>query len=195
MTSMRRIQSSGNNERAAQAVTAELAAQLEDADAMAGLYRLAEAYARVPRDSLVVRELVWEVVEDLLTGDTPRNSEPIPAQLRAEVRRRANRVRRRARAQETIVPIEDAASALIADVEPDEPSAPEPADLVIRIREYARGDDAVQQLLALYNRGLVSRRSALHAGMTTWGYRAARERLVAYAHLAVSAASAAKPEP
>jgi hypothetical protein len=192
---MRRIQSGGDNERVARTNTAVLTAHLDDTEAMAGLYRLAEAYARVPCDSLVARELVWEAVEDLLTGDTPRHSEPLPAQLRAEVRRRANRVRRGARAQETIVPIDDAASALIADAEPDEHSATDPADLVIRIREYARGDDAVQQLLALYDRGLVSRRSALHAGMTTWGYRAARERLVAYAHLAVSAASAAKPEP
>jgi hypothetical protein len=49
----------------------------------------------------------------------------------------------------------------------------------------------VQQLLALYDREIVTRRDVLDAGMTEWVYRAARERLTRYGELARSGASPA----
>ena len=121
------------------------------------------------------------------------------------MRRRANRLRkanrprskRRNATRPEFVPLDKApASALV--VAPlqealDDDSAPDTAELVPRIREYAREDEAVQRLLALYDRGIVLRRDVLRSGMTQGGYRAARDRLARYAEMALLAASTSLP--
>jgi hypothetical protein len=72
----------------------------------------------------------------------------------------------------------------------------DPEELVSRIREHARQDQPAQQLLALYVRGIISRRDVLKNGMTAWTYRAARERLAAYAATAAyGAATSATSDP
>ncbi|TMQ23045.1 MAG: hypothetical protein E6J91_00670 [Deltaproteobacteria bacterium] len=168
------------------AARAAVDAQLRDADAMAALYRIAERYARVRRDSWVAHELVWDVLGDLLLGDLPYDPErPFAPQLQREVRRRANRFRR---TQPSALVLDSRHEALESDDQPLDPG-----ELVSRIREQARGDEPAQQLLALYDRGHTSRRAVLSTGMTEWVYRAARKRLVGYA--AVAAAATATPTP
>ncbi|HXG96295.1 MAG: hypothetical protein E6J90_00475 [Deltaproteobacteria bacterium] len=186
------------------AARAAVDAQLRDADAMAALYRIAERYARVRRDSWVAHELVWDVLGDLLLGDLPYDPErPFAPQLQREVRRRANRFRRTQRPQRDatqpmLIALDKAPpSALVLDsrheaLESDDQPL-DPGELVSRIREQARGDEPAQQLLALYDRGHTSRRAVLSTGMTEWVYRAARKRLVGYA--AVAAAATATPTP
>jgi hypothetical protein len=184
-----------HNERAV--VSAALTAILDDDKAMSRLYRTAEMYARVPGDSTTVRELVWDVVGDVLLGemscDLARDLYP---QLEDVVRRRANRMRRDAQ-RAAFIPLDEAPSdALAIDAGPhgtevDEDSAPKSAELVARIREYARDDDAVLQLLEHYQQGLVLRREVLGTGMTQWAYRAARKRLAAYAAMAANVARSA----
>jgi hypothetical protein len=183
------------NERAV--VRAALTAILDDGKAMSRLYRTAEMRARVPGDSMAVRELVWDVIGDVLLGEVACDlARDLYPQLEDEVRRRANRVRHDAQHAAFIRIDEAPADALAIDAEPhstevDEDSAPDVAELVARIREYARDDDAVLQLLDHYERGLVLRRKVLGTGMTQWAYRAARERLVAYAAMAANAARSA----
>jgi hypothetical protein len=194
---MRWIETEGvtHNERAM--VRAALTALLDDDEAMARLYRTAEAYSRVPGDSPIVRELVWDVVGDVFLGDVTCDlARALSPQLEGEVRRRANRVRRDAR-RTTSIPVDKApADALVLEAEPhitevDEDSAPDVAELVTGIREYARDDDAVLQLLEHYERGLIVRREVLGARMTQWCYRAARERLATYAAMVEAAARSA----
>ena len=172
-----------------------LAGLLRDDDAMQRLYRVAERGARWPRGSLRVREIVTDVIEDMAIGDTVCDPErPLVPQVRDEVRRRAKRERRGA-PRVSFIELGDApASALIADADQhsgsrDAPDVPDAAALVRSIREQARGDVPVLQLLAFYERGIVARRDVLRAGMKPWVYRAARERLTAYAAIAVAGAS------
>lgn len=170
-----------------------LAAMLRDAEAMAKLCRSAERYARVPRDSAVARDLVWDVVGDVLLGAVTCASErPLAVQLGKEVKRRAKDLRRKA-SRTTTIPLEDASpTAFAVDAEPsslgdDEHGPLDAADLLSQIRAYARDDRPARQLLALYERGVVLRRDVLCAGMSEWAYRSARERLVGYAVRAKSA--------
>lgn len=170
-----------------------LAAMLRDAEAMAKLCRSAERSARVPRDSAVARDLVWDVVGDVLLGAVTCASErPLAVQLGKEVKRRAKDLRRKA-SRAMIMPLEDAEpSAFAIDAEPislgDDNHGPlDAADLLSQIRAYARDDRPAQQLLALYERGVVLRRDVLCAGMSEWSYRSARGRLVGYAVRAKSA--------
>ena len=194
---MRWIKTEGltHNERAV--VRAALTAILDDDKAMSRLYRTAEMGARLPGNSTTVRELAWDVVGDVLLGEVACDlARDLYPQLEDEVRRRANRVRRDMQ-RAAFIPLDKApADALVLDAEPhgtevDEGSAPDAAELVARIREYARDDDAVLQLLEHYERGLVPRREVLGNGMTQWAYRAARERLAAYAAMAANAARSA----
>ena len=183
-----------------------LAAYVRDDEAIQHAYRLAERQGRLPRDSLVARELVTDVIEDMFMGtETCHLERPLAPQIERHVRRRANRLRkanrprskRRNATRPEFVPLDKApASALV--VAPlqealDDDSAPDTAELVPRIREYAREDEAVQRLLALYDRGIVLRRDVLRSGMTQGGYRAARDRLARYAEMALLAASTSLP--
>ncbi len=184
-------------------VRTALDALLRDAEAMATLHRTAERYARVRRGSWEAGDLVWDAIGDLLLGGLPCDlARPLGPQLEHEVRRRANRWHRGKRPrrelrQPVFVGLEKApTSALVLDA-PQETDdigqGPDPEELVSRIREQARHDEPALQLLALYSRGIVSRRDVLNSGMTAWAYRAAKERLVAYATTAAAAAWAATP--
>jgi hypothetical protein len=162
---------------------------LRQHDAVTQLCRIAARHARVPRDSVGACELVWEVLGDVSLGVVPCDPEHINTQVRREVRRRANRLRRGRSADAAWISLEDLSpsalrEALASRDTGDRAAAPYAAALIARIRAYAIGDDAVQELLGLYERGLVLRRDALSAGMTNWIYRAARERLMAYADMA-----------
>ena len=164
-----------HNERAV--VRAALTALLDDGKAISRLYRTAEMCARLPGNSTTARDLVWDVAGDVFLGEVACDlALDLHPQLEDEVRRRANRVRRDAQ-RAAFIPLDEApADALIIDAEPhgievDEDSAPEAAELVTRIREYAHDDDAVLQLLEHYERGLVLRREVLGNGMTQWSYR------------------------
>jgi hypothetical protein len=150
----------------------------------------------------VARDLVWDVIGDLLLGDLSYEPErSVIPQLQQEVRRRANRWRRANRprrdaAQPMLIALDQAPTgAIVLDTRQQNldggDQALDPAELVSRIREQARGDEAAQQLLALYDRGVFSRRDVLATGMTEWVYRAAKERLVAYAATAAAASTAA----
>jgi hypothetical protein len=163
-----------------------------------GLYRTAARYARLPPDSFLVRELVADVIEDMLMGNTPCTPDrSLAVQLADEVRRRANRLRRDA-LRASFIPLEQAPSgALVTATEQhgtkdDGNGVSDAAEVVARIREYARADEAVQRLLGLYERGLTLRRQVLAGGMTEWAYRTARERLAAYATMAVRCGGVAR---
>lgn len=194
---MRWIKTDGLTHNEQAVVRAALTALLDDDKAISRLYRTAEMCTPVPGYSTTARELVWDVVGGVFLGDVPCDlGRDLLPQLEDAVRRRANRVRRDAQ-RAAFIPLDEApADALAIDGEPhgtevDEDSAPEAAELVARIREYAREDDAVLQLLEHYEQGLVLRREVLGTGMTQWAYRAARERLAAYAAMAVTAARTA----
>jgi hypothetical protein len=164
---------------------------------MQQLHRFAERLVRQPRNSLVARELVMDVIEDMLMGEVKCDPErKLGPQIEREMRHRANRHRkakgrRRSRrgalwGPHDFIPLDEApASALIVDPpqesDGEDEDVPDPAELVPRIRERARDDASALQLLALYERGIVLRRDVLCAGMTEWVYRAARERLARYA--------------
>jgi hypothetical protein len=122
-------------------------------------------------------------------------------QRRANRLRRANRPggKRRGPPRPEFIPLDKApASALVVDPLPEradeeEDNAIDPAELAERIRDLARDDGQVQQLLALYDREIVARRDVLDAGMTDWVYRAARDRLTRYGELARACASTVAP--
>ena len=77
---------------------------LRDADQMALVHRAAEIAARVPRGSLVARELAADVITDIYCGMLAGNSEQkLTSLVIDEVRRRAKRTRKHARKH---VPIE-----------------------------------------------------------------------------------------
>ena len=193
-TSVERTRSTESN-----LVGESLAAYMRDADAMQQLHRLAERHGRLPRDSVLARELVADVIEDMFMGEVRCDLErTLAPQIEWHVRRRANRLRkvnrsvrgRRGALRPEFIPLDDVPrSALVANPPPD---ALDAAEVASRIRELARDDEAVQQLLALYDRGVVLRRDVLAAGMTEWIYRAARDRLTEYAVLAISATSTAE---
>jgi hypothetical protein len=186
-----------------------LAAYVRDDEAIQHAYRLTERQGRLPRDSLVARELVTDVIEDMFMGEATCDLErPLAPQIERHVRRRANRLRkanrpgrrRRGAPRPEFVPL-DKAPASVLVVAPlqealealDDDSAPDAAELVPRIREYASEDESVQRLLAFYDRGIVLRRDVLRSGMTQGIYRAARERLARYAEKALRAASTSPP--
>lgn len=195
-----------------------LAAQMRDAERMQQLHQLAAKYARSSPDSPIAHEIVTDVIEDMLTGDA--SSDPardILPQIVAHVIGRAKRRRkpnalplpdderprkRRHLSPPVWVPLERAPpDALVSDtsaLRPGEGSHPDidPVELVGRIRHLAKDDEPALQLLALHERALkgrkrLMRRHVLQAGMTDWTYRAARERLLAYAATAASATAGA----
>jgi hypothetical protein len=171
-----------------------LASVVRDREAMLGLQRIAERYARLPRDSYLARELVADVIYDVTVGDAKCDAaQPMSRQLERHVQRRAARLResdssRRPR-RPRFVPLDEApGDTLVIDAHPlsflDESQDIDPADWVARIRVYATGDDGVQQLLAFYDQSIFSRRDVLEMGMKEWVYRAAREKLLGYATVA-----------
>jgi hypothetical protein len=173
---------------------------MRDADAMQQLHRVAERHGRLPRDSPLARELVADVIEDMFMGEVTCDLErTLAPQIERHVQRRANRLRkanrlgrrRRGGLRPEFIPLNEVpGTALVADPPQD---APDAAEVAPRIRELTRDDEAAQQLLAFYDRGVVLRRDVLAAGMTEWVYRAARDRLAGYAVLAISAVSTAEP--
>lgn len=180
-----------------------LAAHMRDVESLQQLHRLAERHGRLTRDSLLARELVADVIEDMFMGEMKCDPERMLApQIERHVLRRANRLRkanrpsrrRRGAPRLELIPLDEVPrSALAAEPPQDSPDAPGAAEVVSRIRELASDDDAAQRLLAFYGRDVVLRRDVLAAGMTEWGYRAARDRLAGYAALATSSASMAEP--
>jgi hypothetical protein len=177
-----------------------LEALLSDAETMGSLHAIAESHAREPRDSASARELVLEAIADVLLGTISCDpSRSLAVQLAREVRRRTNQKRRADRSRHdprvALVPLELASVGPFADGIDEaidgssEHWSLDAADVVAKLREHARDDGSVLQLIALYERGLVSRRQVLGAGMTEWAYRTARERLTAYATLALSDAA------
>lgn len=138
--------------------------------------------------------------------DQPREFPPDVVQraVKRHVLRRAMRLRktgdtrpgRRGVPRVKLMPLDEApAIALAIDALPGGPDrseqdVPDAAELVSRIREYARGDAEALRLLELYLRDVVTRRKVLREGMTAWSYRTARERLVHYATMALCADAA-----
>ena len=57
-----------------------LVAYMRNEGAMMGLYRIAERYAHVPRGSLIAKEIVSDVIEEMWAGDVnvPDTSELAP---------------------------------------------------------------------------------------------------------------------
>jgi hypothetical protein len=185
-----------------------LAAYVRDDDAMQRAQRLAERHGRLPQGSFAARELVTDVIGDMLTGDLKSKPEQAVApQIEKHVQRWANHLRhaqgpprdrgprksrRRARQRPQFVPLDEApASALVVDgpqhgLDREQEGVLDATEVVARIIAYARGDDAVRQLLELHDRGLHLRRDALDAGMTDWIYRAAWKRLTEYATAALA---------
>lgn len=156
---------------------------------MQRLYRVAERHGRLPRDSPVARELVTDAIDDLILGETPCDPDgDLPAQLERHVRRSANRWRK---GRPELVPLSKAPpSALVIEPETGDDAerrSPDAVAVVSRIRADACEDEPVRQLLALYARDITQRRDVLRNGMTEWTYRAARDRLVAYAERAMAA--------
>lgn len=194
-------------DRACRVVTESLSAFVRDAAAMQQLYRLAERSGRLPRDAIEAREVVTDVIEDIFMEEAKCDPEKeLAPQVARHVRRRANRLRkanrpsgrRRGPPRPEFIPLDKApASALGVDPPPEraaeEDNAIDPAELAERIRALARDDGQVQQLLALYDRGIVARRDVLDAGMTDWVYRAARHRLTRYGELARAGGFTAMP--
>jgi hypothetical protein len=181
-----------------------LAKVMRDVREMEKLHRLAERYGGLPRDSPNAEQLVLDVIEDVFSGDAKCdvNSEQAPQQLRRHVVRHSCRYRNAARSglkkrpRPVFVALEKAPPSALG-IEPaqrylyDDDHVPfDPAELLPLLREYSREDGAVRQLLAHYERGEVSRRELLAAGMTEWVYRAARKRLDVYAERAMRAISA-----
>lgn len=194
-----------------------LDAYARDRDAMQRVHRLAERYGRLPRDSFSARELVSDVLGDMLEGELRYDAaQAVGTQVEKYVQRRAGRMRdaegqprsrgprksrRSARYKPTFIPLDDAPPGAFA-VEPPQGILDEsqhdtfdPAELVPRIRERAMTDEAAQQLLAIYDRELYLRRDALDNGMTDWSYRVARERLIEYALEAMMACSSNAEQP
>jgi hypothetical protein len=181
------------------ALADSLAAYVRDGDAMQQAHRLAERHGRLPRDSFTARELVADVIADMLIGESTCEPErALAPQIEREVLRRAKRLRKINRPQGTrrqalrpeFVPLEMApANALMVDPiqgELDGDGAFDAAELVSRIRELAGDDGVVLQLLTLAERGIVLRRDVLGVGMTLGVYRAARRRLASYAEVALA---------
>lgn len=184
-----------------------LADFVKDTNAMQQAHRLAERHARLPRDSFAARELVADVIGDVLDGGLAcRPDQAIAPQVESHVRRRANRLRKAENPQRTrtslrrdmrpiFVPLDMAPpSALLVDALPHslDHHTLDPVELVARIRDLVSGDATARQLLAFYERGL-SRREVLDAGMTEWAYRAARDRLAEYATVAADAMTEVAP--
>jgi hypothetical protein len=194
-------------DRACRVVTESLSAFVRDAAAMQQLYRLAERSGRLPRDAIEAREVVTDVIEDIFMEEAKCDPErELAPQVARHVRRRASRLRkanrpggkRRGPLRPEFIPLDKApASALVVHPSPEhaaeDDNAIDPAELAEHIRALARDDGQVQQLLALYDRGIVARRDVLDAGMTDWVYRAARERLTRYGDLARTCAFTAVP--
>jgi hypothetical protein len=195
-------------DRVSRVATESLSAFVRDASAMQELYRLAERSARLPRDAIEAREVVTDVIEDIFMGEAKCDPErELAPQLARHVRRRASRLRRAKRPggnrrgppRPEFVSLDKAPANVLAvepppeTMEESEDDAADPAELAARIRDLARDDDPVQQLLALYAREIVARRDVLDAGMTDWVYRAARDRLTGYGEL-VRSGMPASPE-
>ncbi|MGH9886651.1 MAG: hypothetical protein ACREBE_14045 [bacterium] len=183
-----------------------LAAYRRDTVAMDRVHRLAEAHGRWPRDSYLAREVVTDVIGDIFVGELGCNLDrPLAPQIEHYVQRQARRLRnpdaqprsrgprksgRSSRLRNRVVPLDMApASALAVDppqeqlIEPGY-AAIDPVEWVSLIRDRAAGDDAAEQLLAIYDREIYPRRQVLDAGMTKQSYRTAKERLVQYASAA-----------
>ena len=110
---------------------------MRDADAMQQLYRVAERHGQLLRDSLLARELVTDVIEDMFVGEVTCDlARTLAPQIERHVRRRANRRRkanrpgrkRRGALRSEFIPLEEAPrSALVADLPQDAPDAAEEA--------------------------------------------------------------------
>lgn len=176
-----------------EAVADLMAALARDADAMLRLHRVAERYGRFPRGSFQAREVVADVINDVVGGDLKCDPErALGRQVELHVRRQARRVREpvnpKAR-RPRFVPLDQAPDELLAidaaSATDDEPDV-DPVEWVARIRAHAVDNVGAQQLLELYDKRICSRRAVLATGMTEWTYRAARERLIDYATVAHS---------
>lgn len=179
-----------------------LATYARDPAAMVRVHRLAERHGSLPRGSFGAQELVTDVIEDVLFGDLTCDPElAIGPQVEKYVQRRASHLRnaesqprvrgprksrRSARLRPTFVPLDDVPENALAIDAPqhqlheNKHDAIDSGELIALIREYARGDNPVEQLLALYDRKRYLRRDALEAGMSEWAYRTARSRLIRY---------------
>jgi hypothetical protein len=175
----------GRSEREASdpvAIRSALCELLQDRQAIASLCRTAATHGALRPDSHDAMSLVLDVVGEFFAGDARGEVSQLVQQLDALVRSRARALRGRGRSKPSKWLPLDSPSALAVEAEP--PSRGDGGDddeLADRIRQRARNDNAVQQLLGLKAEGLASRRDALQAGMTAWSYRTAKTRLVAYA--------------
>lgn len=175
-------------------VRASLAILLRDTDEMCRIHGTAETYARLPRRSLQVRELVADVIGDAFSGVLSSLPNCLAKQIHDEVRQRARRISR-TRAypvsltalHEEQLPLVPSAHETLTSGDDDYPALADMPQLIGELRERARDDVPVLQLLALYEQGLF-RRSDARRIMSIHTYRAARERL----HRLVLAVTSAK---
>jgi hypothetical protein len=153
---------------------------LRDDDQRALVHRAAEIAARVPHGSLVAQELVADVANDTYCGVLAWEPErKLTPHLIDEVRRRAQRMRKRA---QKYVPIEHLNEEDTPVVDSDSAERERDAVLLRRRIDCARlriGDDpATLQLLTLYQLGVTRKRDVLAFGMSPQAYRRARDRLL-----------------
>jgi hypothetical protein len=168
---------------------------LTDADGMRRAHREAEDAARVPAGSLIARELVAEVVEEVFAGDLrlEPNHEPPADRFIAAVRRRAWRYRSRNKRWTAVhIPLE-----VMTDDET--PRAPEPPldatddaevipeeELLRELRARAAADDVMLRLLELNVKGVFRREARRQLGVPPDVYRKVRRRLTQLAKKVVA---------
>jgi hypothetical protein len=163
-----------------------LIAALADAALMAKVHRAVEACARVPRDSLIARELVADVVDDTYRGCLRWN---LKVDLKVgflthvldKVRRQLHRNARKRRNHIPLDELRDHDRRLLDPAgEPErERDIAVLRERIARARQQlgAEGDPAALQLLTFWELGVTRRRDLSRLGLTGWTYRAAYDRL------------------
>lgn len=160
----------------------ELIAKLADPELMAKVHRAVEACARVPRGSLIARELVAEVVDDTYRGELRWGVKTdFMTHVLDEVRRQLGRT---ARKRANHVSLDELREDLPASIDAVDERRAE-RDVAVRRARVARarrqleadGDPTALQLLTFYELGVTRRRDLRRLGLAGWKYRAAQERL------------------
>jgi hypothetical protein len=149
---------------------------------MAKVHRAVEACARVPRDSLIARELVADVIDDTYRGSLGWDLKVgFLTHVLDEVRRQLGRSARKRRNHISLDELRDHDRPLLDPAgEPErERDVAVLRERIARARQQlgADGDPAALQLLTFYELGVTRRRDLRRLGLTGWTYRAAYDRL------------------
>jgi len=154
--------------------------------AMATVYRAVAITARVADRAITVRDIVTDVVGDLVMGEVLWDpTTPIAATVIREARRRVSRAARTDRAFVSLSVVTDAdllaARELAGTAAPTDleraARAERLASILPALRARAREDADVAQLLALFEVGVVKKADVMNAGLPGGRYHNARRRL------------------